>query len=338
MAEFAARANLTTEQFLAEIGRAGVAPETFRAFVEAGLLWREVVGSRFGPRVRITEAEIDNAIAAGARQPGVQVLISEIVLRADSPEFQAEAESVAARLSGRMMGEGAFAAEARAHSASSSAGAGGRLDWLPLGNLPPPVAQQVLALAPGQVSPPLPVPNALVLFYLRDLRETGATEAPVVSLDWAEFAVASAEDAVRVKGEVDTCNDLYGLAKNLPADRLRREIRAPGQVPGDVALELAKLDPNEASVHYSRGGQPVFLMLCARNHALPGIDMTTPPAPAPVPDEAETAEGAAATEAPAPAGGPDREAIRARLFNQRLAALADIYLAELKADATISTP
>ena len=43
MNEFAARANLTGEQFIAALGQAGVAPETFRDFVSAGLIWRDVV-------------------------------------------------------------------------------------------------------------------------------------------------------------------------------------------------------------------------------------------------------------------------------------------------------
>ncbi|MGA1269198.1 MAG: SurA N-terminal domain-containing protein, partial [Gemmobacter sp.] len=48
MTEFAARANLSAEDFIAAIGQAGVAPETFRDFVRVGLAWRQVVRARFG--------------------------------------------------------------------------------------------------------------------------------------------------------------------------------------------------------------------------------------------------------------------------------------------------
>jgi peptidyl-prolyl cis-trans isomerase SurA len=333
MAEFAARGNLTTEEFLAAIGQNGVAPETFRAFVEAGLLWRAVVQTRFGPRAQVTDAEVDRALVAASRQSGVQVLISEIVLRADSPEARAEADRVAQRLAGQFMSDGAFAAEARARSVSPSRGAGGRLDWLPLGNLPPQIAAQVLGLAPGQVSQPFPVTNAVVLFYLRDLRETGTPEADVLAIDWAEFAVASAADAQRVENAVDTCDDLYGVALGLPEDRLLRETRAPAEVPDDVALELARLDDNEGAAGFSRGGRPIFLMLCARTYELPGAEPE--PAPAAPATEGETeAEAAEGAEAPAPAG-PSREQVRAQLVNQRLGSYADGYLAELRADATI---
>jgi peptidyl-prolyl cis-trans isomerase SurA len=287
--------------------------------------------------VQITDAEIDRAIAAGTRETGVQVLLSELILRADSPEARAAAETVARRLAGQMMGEGAFAAEARANSAAPSREIGGRLDWLPLGNLPPPVAAEVLGLAPGQVSQPIPVPNAVILFLLRDLRETGRPEAQVLALDWAEYDVANAAEAARVKGEVDTCDDLYGVAKGQPETRLRRETRTPAEVPGDVAMELAKLDDNEGTA-FVRDGRPMFLMLCARSNVLPGDE---PGAPVAADENAEgqdqAAEGGTAPpDAQTP--GPDRAQVRAQLFNQRLSAYADGYLAELKADATIWYP
>ncbi len=305
MTEFAGRANLTLEEFIQVLARAGVAPETFRSFVEAGLLWRQVVRARFGPRAQITDAEIDRALALASRQSGVQVLLSEIVLPANNPTAQAEAERVAQRLAGQNLSEGAFAAEARARSVSPSRGRGGRLDWLPLGNLPPPVAAQVIGLAPGQVSQPYPVSGAIVLFLLRDLRETGLPEEQALSVEWAEYAVADMAEARRIKGEVDTCDDLYGIALNKPEDRLVRETRALAEVPQSVAMELAQLDDNEVSAEFSRGGQPLLLMLCGRTYELP--------------------EGE----------GPSREEIRNRLISQRLASYADGYLAELRADATI---
>lgn len=325
MAEFAGRANLTTEQFVQAIGQNGIARETFQAFVESGLLWRKVVQTRFGPRAQVTDDEIDRAIALSSRQAGVQVLISEIVLPANTPSAKVTAERISQRLAGQNMSEGAFASEARRYSASPSKGRGGRLDWLPLSNLPAPIAAQVIGLAPGQVSQPFPVPNAIVLFYLRDLQETGTPEQNVVAIEWAEFSVASQSEVEEVAGDVDTCDDLYGVAKGLPEERLFREVRPIAEVPGDVALELAKLDNNEISEGFSRNGTPVVLMLCARTYEIPEFSTR------PVQAEGEE-EPADAPQIPA---GPNREEVRARLINQRLNAYAEGYMAELKADATI---
>ncbi|MDA7963900.1 SurA N-terminal domain-containing protein, partial [Ruegeria sp.] len=45
--EFAARGQLTTEQFLQVLGEAGVDPETVRDFIADQLSWRDYVAARF---------------------------------------------------------------------------------------------------------------------------------------------------------------------------------------------------------------------------------------------------------------------------------------------------
>src|SRR6056297_3568383 len=79
MAEFAGRVDLTTEEFVARIAEAGVAEESFRDFVRAGVAWREVVRNRFGPRAQVTEAEVDRALSLTSRRGGAEALISEII-------------------------------------------------------------------------------------------------------------------------------------------------------------------------------------------------------------------------------------------------------------------
>jgi len=312
MEEFAGRANLGTDQFIAAIGQEGVAPETFRDFIKAGIAWRQVVRNRFGPRAQVTEAEIDRAIAAastGGGGGGTQVLLSEIVLRADTPEYRAEAQSLAERLSRDLRSEGQFASAAREYSASRSREEGGRMPWMALSNLPPEIAAQVLTLGPGQVTSPIELEQAVVLFQLRALREGKPTAPTTLSVDYAEFRIpgGTLADAMKVRMQADTCEDLYGVAKGLPADRLVRETQPVGKVPPDVARELKKLDQNEVSYGLSTPQMAVLLMLCGRT-----------------PDLGE--------------GEVDREAVRRRLMNQRLSGYADSYLAELKADAIIRQP
>lgn len=63
---FAAQANLSGEQFLTLVGQAGVAPETVRDFIAAGVSWRNVVRARFGNSAEVSNAEVDRALAASA--------------------------------------------------------------------------------------------------------------------------------------------------------------------------------------------------------------------------------------------------------------------------------
>ncbi|TCO70484.1 peptidylprolyl isomerase [Rhodovulum euryhalinum] len=312
MEEFAARANLTADQFVTAISQAGVAAETFRDFVEAGLVWREVVRARFGPRAQITEAEIDRALAVTSPQvaaAAAQVLLAEIVLRADSPQLRTEALRQAQQIRASIRDEGDFAAAARQYSVSKTRAEGGRMGWVPLSNLPQALASRVLSLGPGQVSDPVELPNAVALFQLRAIREGGPVSPRAVSVEYARLRIpgGSLAEAMRLRARADTCDDLYGVAKGLPEDRLTREVLPVSQVPKDVALELARLDEGEVSYGLSTPDMAVVLMLCGRT-----------------PDLGE--------------GTVDRETVRRQLVNQRLGGYAESYLAELRADAIIREP
>jgi peptidyl-prolyl cis-trans isomerase SurA len=306
LTEFAARANLTPDEFVAELAKAGIAPETFRDFVAAGILWRQVVRARFLGQVPISENDIDRALEASARPRALQVLASELVIPA--PEGQEDAALARAQeLSDSLSGEAAFASAARRFSAAGTAGAGGRLDWLPLANLPAAIGQKILALDAGEVSDPISVPGAVVLFLLRDVAIDTKAEPISVSVEWAEFLVPDdAAEIARIRAEADECNDLYGQANGLPEDRLTITKAGLETVPGDVALELARLDPGETSVALTRGGFRRMLMLCGREQVL----------------EPQ----------------PTRDQVREQVINQKLEGMAEGYLEELRAAAIIREP
>lgn len=314
MEEFAARANLSAEDFIKALGSNGVSAETFRDFVAAGLVWRELIRTRFGPRASISEDEIDRAIAQSSNKGGLRVLLNEIILPAPNAQAQAQSQQRAEKIS-KITTTAAFSAQARRYSASASRGRGGRLDWMPLSNLPPHIRSAVLALSPGQVTPPIPITNGIVLFQMRGIEETETTAPTDMALEYAAFYIAGGrtpaamKEAARIKARVDSCDDLYGIAKNLPQEQLQIDTLPIAQVPQDIAIELAKLDPGEVSTNLTRanGETLVFLMLCGRTAEL-GEDVLS------------------------------REEVRTQLVNQRLQSYANGYLADLEADATIVYP
>lgn len=306
LAEFASRANLPVEEFVAELGKAGISAETFRDFVAAGLLWRQAVRARFLGQVPISENDIDRALEASARPSALRVLASEIVIPA--PEGQeAAAMEQAQGLSDSLSGEAAFGDAARRYSAAATAGAGGQLDWLPLANLPAAIGQKILALDAGEVSDPIAVPGAVVLFLLRDVATDTTAEPISVSVEWAEFLVPDdAAEIAKIRAASDECNDLYGQASGLPEGRLTVTKAGLETVPGDVALELARLDPGETSLALTRGNFRRMLMLCGREAVLE------------------------------PA--PTRDQIREQVINQKLEGMAEGYLEELRSAAIIREP
>ena len=329
MTEFAARANLSAEQFVAALSQEGVAPETFRDFVTAGLLWRELVRARFGGTLQVTDVQVDRAAANTARKTDIKVLVSELVLPAEG-EAVAGALDEARRIRDSISSEGGFAAAARRYSAAPTAAQGGRLDWLPLSNLPPALAQQVLALAPGQVSDPFVVPRAVILFQLNNISETDTIAPAEVFVEWAEYVPAEGESIASVAAQTDACGDLNLLARNRGEGALTLRKGTMAAIPADIGLSLAKLDAGEVT-EINRSGRNVIAMLCARQ------GLAAPPAP---PEgEAATTEAAAA-DAPELGGLVlrDRGALRSGLLNQQGALKADLLMEELRSEAIITEP
>lgn len=303
MAEFAARVDLSTEDFLQIVGQEGIEPESFSSFVEAGLAWRFVLQRRFAGRIEISDTEIDRARALSAHRGGVRVLLSEIVLP-NIPEAVALAEELS-----RITGFEAFAAAARQYSASDSAARGGQIDWLPLANLPDGVQPILRRLRPGQVTPPIPAGEAIVLFQLRAIDLAERLPASSIQVDYARALIAGAgtpaaeAEVARLRARVDTCRDLAALTPG-GEEAFTREERPLSEVPADIAAELDRLDEREISANLRQGGSVVLLMLCARE---PGGEIL-----------------------------PAREAQLDRMVNERVQALADGLLAELRAAATIT--
>jgi peptidyl-prolyl cis-trans isomerase SurA len=346
MTEFAGRANMDKDTFITEIGKEGIAPETFRDFIRAGLAWREVVRAKYAGRVHISESEIDRAMSTSAEVgQGARALFSEIILPAP-PGQEAQAMAMADQFAA-LKGEAAFAAAARQYSASASRDQGGRMPWTSLSDLPPVLRGLALNLKPGEASTPLQGTGAVAVFMLRAIDDNGPVKKDPERVEYAQYFIPGGRsetalaEAARVKGRADTCDDLYTAAKGVPASQLTRTTQSQAQVPADIALELAHLDPGESSAALVRGDTLVYLMLCKREKDLPEAAPAPAATPAGTPASTPASAPASAPAADAAAAGPTaptREEVRMRLLNQRLSAYAESYLADLIADAVIQRP
>lgn len=309
MAEFASRGGLETAEMLQVLQSRGIAEETFREFVAVGIGWRDLIRARFGNRVSITEADIDRAIAATSQGGSLRVLLSEIIMPAP-PQQQAAVLARAQRIS-ETTSTAAFSAAARQYSATASRNRGGRLNWTPITALPPQLRPLLLSLSVGEVTDPIPIPNAVALFQLRGIEETDRTEPEYSAIEFARYYIpggrteAALAEAQRIAQRVDVCDDLYGVALGQPEEVLQRDTLAPADIPQDIALELAKLDTGEISTALvsSDGSSLVLLMMCGRSTAI--------------------------------AEEISRDAVAQQLRQERLSGFAESYLEQLRADARI---
>lgn len=305
ISEFAARANLTAEQFLEITQSRGISQATVRDFFTAGVAWRETIRTRFGEDIRATVSEDDarRALAQTGTDGGLRVLVSEILLPAATPEATLASQARAAELA-QIRDEEAFATAARQFSVAPSSVRGGELDWVALDSLPDEVRPAIDALTPGQVTRPIALENAIGVFLLRDEERVSAGTPDALSIEYVLFlAPGGATEAATVAANVDVCDDFYGVAKGLPESRLIRETEPVSSLPSDIRAALADLDEGEISTAITRNGVPTVLMLCQRQpETLNTVDLNI-------------------------AGN--------RLLNARLGTTAAHYLAQLRANSQI---
>ena len=301
MLDFAKNSNQSLGGLLNLLNEGGVDAETFRDYVEVGVVWREVVRKRFGSQSQPTESEIDRALAAERAEGDISVLLTEIVLPAGPSQLE-ESRKIARELA-KITSIGSFSEKAKKLSVSSSRDNGGKIPWRNLKDLPNGLRQIIASLRPGQVAKPLEVQNAIVLFQLRDVEELGLKAPEIISMKFAKITgINSVLDLVTKT--VNSCDDLYGLVKLGKDVVLEMLTQHPDEIEQATALRLNRLDRHEMSI-FSDSPDSVgnMIMLCERKYTT-SADIS-------------------------------RSEVAKNISAARLTNLAEGYLAELRTNATV---
>lgn len=301
MLDFAKNSNQSLGGLLNLLNEGGVDAETFRDYVEVGVVWREVVRKRFGSQSQPTESEIDRALAAERAEGDISVLLTEIVLPAGPSQLE-ESRKIARELA-KITSIGSFSEKAKKLSVSSSRDNGGKIPWRNLKDLPNGLRQIIASLRPGQVAKPLEVQNAIVLFQLRDVEELGLKAPEIISMKFAKITGINSVLDLATK-TVNSCNDLYGLAKLDKDVVLEMLTQHPDEIEQATALRLNRLDRHEMSI-FSDSSDSIgnMIMLCERNYTT-SADIS-------------------------------RSEVAKNIRAARLTNLAEGYLAELRTNATV---
>lgn len=328
--EFASRARMSAAEFTAALEKSGVEPQAYRDFVKAGVAWRGVIRQRLLPQISVSDAEVDQEMKRQIETPIIsRVLLSELIIPA--PEGQEEAAMNRARaIAASQPNEAQFAAAARKYSAAGSASSGGRLNWIGLDNLPPALRPVLTNLSTGQITQPLTVPGAVVLFYLRDKQGNLRPGAKEQVLEYMTLRMPSAAEATQLAARVRNCDDLYVQAGSDAAPMVNRQTQSQNAIPALIATRLASMDDDEAGI-VNYGNAADVVVLCSRQPALLARAQQDVPTTA-LPDDGVEAA------LPDTQGIPNREVLREDIYSRKANAAADAYLAELRADAIIRRP
>lgn len=305
--DFASRANLTADEFVEAIAPAGVEPETLRDYIQVNLAWGDLVRTRFSSRAQISEQEVDRALALGTGGGSARVLLSEIILPV-TPELAAVSQERAQAIS-QITTLSAFENAARQFSIAPTRTNGGRLDWLPLSQLPPQIAPLFLTMSSGEVTEPVPLDDSIALFQFRGLQDVAPPLSQDSVIDYARLRFPAGtnltQERSRISALIDQCDDLYGLYKGAGEDVLIRDSQSRNALPAVLRNVIDPLDQNEIAIlgPQSSGDGGSLVMLCSR--------------------VSPTNEDLS------------REDVTRQLFARRLSNFANGYLAELRADAFI---
>ena len=301
MSDFAKNSNQGLAALLERLKQGGVDPETFRDFVEVGVVWREVVRKRFSSQVNPTTAEIDRAVISASPKGGIKVLLTEIILPA-GPNQLRESQKISKQLT-KITSVKVFSEQATKLSVSNSRENGGKLPWRNLKDIPNGLRQIIASLQPGQVTTPIEVNNAIVLFQLRDIAESLSNDLDIISMEFARITGPSSALKLAAR-TVDSCDDLYGLIKLNKDFVFTILTQRPDKIEQGIALRLNSLDKDEISI-FSNGpdDEGDLIMLCKRDY--------------------KTLENTS------------RDQIAANIRSARLTNLAEGYLAELRTKATV---
>jgi peptidyl-prolyl cis-trans isomerase SurA len=176
--EFAQQRGITVENVENVLVARGIDRQTLEDFVEAGILWREVVAARFRTRAMPSEEDVDAALGQAANAPVEVLELAEIAIPFEE-HGEAEALALADRLSADLRrGAISFAAAVNRYSRSESAREGGRLPPVRPGQLPPQLRGQLLLMQPGQTTEPFPIEGGVAILQLVSLRLEPARGLP----------------------------------------------------------------------------------------------------------------------------------------------------------------
>lgn len=287
---------------------------TFEQQVRAEIAWIKVVQSSLAGRVTVSDAEIDARLEQLKEVQGKpEVLLAQIYLPVEDPTRDAEIRQVAERLAQQIVGGANFRALAQQFSRDPSAARGGDMGWVPLPTLEPELREAVAEIQENRITPPIRTAAGYTILLVRGKRiagqqaqeQQGFELAQIMLPDTGARAMTAERRATLTERAQATqsCEDFTALAEDVgtPGSGNLGQLTLK-DLPPAVAAVVQGLPAEEASRAIAVPGGEVVVMVC----------------------------GSASTD-----GLPDRETIRQQIRQEKLDALSQRRLRDLRRAAII---
>lgn len=283
IASIAKQNRMTADDMTAMLAHGNVPKQTLVDQIKATLMWTRVIQRQLRPQVEVGDDEVSavlERIKANEGKP--EYLMAEIFLNVDNPADEPKVQELAMSLIERMKNGTPFNVIAQQFSKGTGALNGGDLGWIQPGQLGGDMDKAAQALAVGNVSAPIRMPDGFHILAKKQERIISAVDprAIEVHMRQANFALQGRTMA-SVQGEIDrfrqsvaSCSALTSRIGQYQdwttADLGEKRI---GELPPWLAKLAQSLPVNEPSTAMEKNGYAILLYVCERNDS--GADRNT---------------------------------------------------------------
>ena len=262
MKKFAQLANLTTEQFAANLKKAGVDELTWESYMKIPILWFQTINRKFYTKISDSNQKRQDALRKDVRSEA-QVLLTEIIV--PLKQGTEEETNLTVNMLRKINSLEKFSEAALKYSAAPTRELGGKITWQNISNLPAAVKPLVSGLSVGEVTEPLLIPGGVALYQLRDIRESKYKQNKVTFIDFIEVTFPNNKKTKSfITENVFVCDDLYSFSRSTKNTELIRKNVKVGSLSKNFIATLAELDENEF-IFDDNNATSKLIMVCGRD-------------------------------------------------------------------------
>lgn len=259
----------------------GVPMASLISRTETEIGWNKVIRKAILPNIRISDDEINDAIAmikSNAGKP--QYLLAEIYLPVNDQSEEMPVKQVADQLFDQLKNGASFTLIARNFSHSAASAGGGDLGWLSYEQIDRDIAKIVKAMKPGQVSLPIRTLGGYYIIALHDERINPGLSGGETTLGLSQFHLllnsgTSEEEKnsrksrlTSMSGKSKSCDEFNNMAaaSGSPLSGNLGNVKISA-LPPELSAELKSLPVGGISRPFETGGGIAVVMVCSRDES-----------------------------------------------------------------------